>query len=117
MTLEKSKKVQSVGLDVYLEPGHATKGSLDIIACPIPNGAGYWYQAGQQAIDPVDGGEIIINSEGTKLMKYHISIPFSEDGNYPYSDEVPIRNLVLVFKSDNANYNGYIYCDNITLAE
>ena len=50
-------------------------------------------------------------------MKYHISIPFSEDGNYPYSDEVPIRNLVLVFKSDNANYNGYIYCDNITLAE
>lgn len=117
MTLEKSKKVQLVGLDVYLEPGHATEGSLDIIACPIPNGAGYWYQAGEQAIDPVDEGEIIINSEGTKLMKYHISIPFSEDGNYPYSDEVPIRNLVLVFKSDNANYNGYIYCDNITLSE
>lgn len=117
MTLEKSKKVKLIGFDVYLEQGHAAKGSLDIIACPVPNGAGYWYQAGEQTIDSVNGGERITNSEGTELLKYHVSIPFSKDGNYPYSDEVPIRNLILVFKSDKSDYNGYIYCDNITLAD
>lgn len=117
MTLAKSKNIKSIEFDVYLEPKHATKGALDIYVCPIPDGAGYWYQAGNMVIDPVNGGETITNSEGTTLLKYHISVPFSADGSYPYTDEVPMRNLVLVFTSAESDYNGYIYCDNVEFAE
>lgn len=117
MTLEKTKNIKSVEFDVYLEPGHATKGLLDIYVCPIPDGAGYWYEAGNMTIDPVNGGEAITNSEGTELLKYHVSVPFSADGSFPYADEVPLRNLVLVFASAESDYNGAVYCDNVEFAE
>lgn len=117
MTLEKTKNIKSIELDVYLEPEHATKGMLEIYVCPIPDGAGYWYEAGSMAVDPVSGGTAITNSEGSELLKYHISVPFSADGSFPYADDVPLRNLVLVFTSAESDYNGYIYCDNVELAQ
>lgn len=117
MTLEKTKNIKSIEFDVYLEPEHATKGMLEIYVCPIPDGAGYWYEAGSMAIDPVSGGTAVTNSEGSALLKYHISVPFSADGSFPYADDVPLRNLVLVFTSAESDYNGYIYCDNVELAQ
>ncbi len=42
---------------------------------------------------------------------------FSADGRFPYVDEVPLRNLVLVFASAESDYNGYIYCDNVEFTE
>lgn len=117
MSLEDTKKIKSIEFDVYIEPDKATTGELAIYACPIPDGAGYWYEAGNMTIDPVNGGESITNSEGTTLLKYHISIPFSEDGSFPYSDQVPLRNLVLIFANAESDYSGYIYCDNIEFAQ
>lgn len=117
MTLERTKSIKTIEFDVYLEQDHATKGVININVCPIPDGAGYWYEAGGTSIDPINEGEALTNSDGSDLRKYHVAVPFSEDGSFPYSDDVPLRNLVLVFSSGESDYNGYIYCDNVMFSE
>lgn len=102
--------VVAIALDVYLEKDCATQGEIDINVCPIPNGDGYWYHAGIIAIDPVNGGEEV---PGTDLIKYSVGVNLSENGEYPFSEDVKIRNLILALASDGSDYVGNVYYDNI----
>lgn len=112
--LEDCKKYQAITMDVYLEAGKATTGKLQLEVCSIPNGDGYWYQSGGMAIDPLKGKEVVA-ADGRKLMKYEVCINLNKDnpGEYPFSDNVAIRNIILVLHNQDSDYNGQVYYDNI----
>ncbi|GHU32294.1 hypothetical protein FACS1894172_08660 [Spirochaetia bacterium] len=103
--------IKGVALDLYIEAGKMTTGNLLLNVCPIPNGDGYWYQAGSFAIT-AGAGTPVQSPEGIALLKYRVSVPLSPDGTYPFS--VPIRNLVLALQSQGSNYTGLVYYDNIS---
>jgi endoglucanase len=102
--------VTAITMDVYLEPGKAAHGVLELNFAPIPAGAGYWHQAGMQVIDPVSGGETVITPDGAELLKFTLSQPFTVTD---YSEPVLPRNLVLALAGNACDYAGNIWYDNI----
>jgi endoglucanase len=110
MNLSIAQRIKGVSLDVYIEEGKMTIGSLGLTVCPIPDGDGYWYQTEQYIIDMKEG-DVIPSPGGQTLLKYHVRILLSQDGSYPFT--VRIRNLILVLQSLNSDYIGNIYYDNI----
>ncbi|MDR1559040.1 MAG: glycoside hydrolase family 5 protein, partial [Clostridiales bacterium] len=112
LSYEDSVDVKSVSLDLFIEQGKMTTGELTLNVCPIPNGDGYWYQAGSYSFDE-SVGTPFTTAGGVALVKYQISVPLSEDGSYPFT--VGIRNLVLALQSSGSDYVGNIYYDNINL--
>jgi hypothetical protein len=78
---------------------------------PVPAGAGYWYQAGTQTIDPVNSGTTVVTPEGKELLKFTIVQPFAVSD---YSEPVLPRNLVLALVGVDCDYAGTIWYDNIS---
>ena len=104
--------IRYILMEVFLEPDSATQGVLQMEVCPIPNGAGFWYQIpGSANIDPVGGGESVTASDGRALLKYTIVKPF-DISNYSQSNIRP-RNLVLALHGSGCDYVGDIFYDNI----
>jgi endoglucanase len=110
LSLAESRAIKAITLDVYIEAGKMTTGNLLLNVCPIPNGDGYWYQAGSFAIAEAKGTPVT-SPEGVALLKYPVSVPLAQNGVYPFT--VPIRNLVLALQSEGSDYAGMVYYDNI----
>jgi endoglucanase len=110
LPLEESRKIRNVVLDVYLEAEVMTVGTLVLNVCPIPDGDGYWYQAGS-AVLTADEGTPVTSVDGAALLKFHVEVPLAKDGLYPFT--VRLRNLVLALQSDGSDYSGTVYYDNI----
>jgi hypothetical protein len=110
LPLAEAQKIKAISLDLYLEPHKMSTGTLLLNVCPIPNGDGYWYQAGSYEISAANAATVK-SKDGPDLWKYHIEVPLSSDGNYPFT--VSIRNLVLALQSQGSDYNGMVYYDNI----
>ena len=105
--------IRYVIMEVYLEAGKATEGVLQMEVCPIPNGAGYWYQIpGSVSIDPLNDGTPVIALDGKELLKYTLIKPFNIN-EYSQPNIRP-RNLVLALHGSDCDYTGDIYYDNIT---
>jgi len=113
LTLEMCREITAFSMEMFLEDGKATTGGLQLTIVPEPDGAGYWYEAGQISIDPINGGERFINSEGVALRKYTIVLPF-KIADYSGDDEVRVRRIILaLFNGDDSDYSGFVYYDNI----
>ena len=117
--LDECKTFGDFAMDVYLEKGKATTGEVKIAVCPIPNGDGYWYQAGEITLDPVNGGEAVTAPGGRELLKYSVKLPLNKDeyGVYPFSEKVAIRNIILALHNEDSDYEGRVYYDNICCVE
>ncbi|MCR4837592.1 MAG: cellulase family glycosylhydrolase [Eubacterium sp.] len=117
LTLEESKNVEALAMNVYLEKDKATTGAIRIAVCSTPNGDGYWYQSGEFELDPVQGGEAVSAPGGRELLKYNVYVPVNQVadqyGEYSFSENVLIRNIILALHNEDSDYEGRVYYDNI----
>jgi hypothetical protein len=111
-TLEEDQAVSSLEMDLYIEQGKLTTGAMCLTAVLIPDGEGYWNQWMSDnatfRIYPDTEGETIGN-----LIKYHLSLPVSDSGNWPFQSR--IRDIQLIFYSPGSDYVGKVFYDNIDL--
>ena len=111
LSLSRSKEITTFTMEIFLDVDSATEGFLQIAIIPVPDGAGWWYEAGRPDIDPVNGGEVITTDDGRQLRKYTIDLPFTIND---YSSLVRVRNIILaLFNYGNSDYSGNVYYDNI----
>ncbi|MBO4862977.1 MAG: cellulase family glycosylhydrolase [Eubacterium sp.] len=120
-SLEDSKEYIAFAMNIYVDKDKATTGKIGIEVCPIPDGDGWWYQAGQIVIDPVNGGTPVTTPGGRELLKFSGFVPLNKDienyGEYTHPDNVPLRNIVLALHNLDSDFDGRIYYDNITLVD
>ncbi|MBO4862980.1 MAG: leucine-rich repeat protein [Eubacterium sp.] len=111
-----SKTYDAFAMNVYLEKGKATTGSLVLAVASVPNEYPYWYESGEQLFDPLKEDETITTPDGKELLKYCVYIPLNNiTANYcenPF-DAGYLRNIVLIISGDDTDYNGLVYYDNI----
>jgi endoglucanase len=109
--VERCRDIRAFTMELFLEDGKATAGEMRLTIIPEPDGASYWHEAGYIAIDPVNGGEVFVNSEGVTLRRYTIKVPFSIAD---YSEEVRVRRIILVLCNyGESDYSGNVFYDNI----
>ncbi|MCL2627270.1 MAG: glycoside hydrolase family 5 protein [Oscillospiraceae bacterium] len=111
MPLSRSRDITAFTMEIFLDVDAATDGYLQIAVIPVPDGAGWWYEAGRVDIDPINGGEVITTADGRQLRKYVIDLPFTIQD---YSSPVRVRNIILaLFNWGETDYSGTVYYDNI----
>ena len=117
LSLEESKSVEALAMNVYLEKGKATTGEIMVEVCSTPNGDGYWYQSGGAKLDPVSGGTPVTAPGGRELLRYSIYVPLNNKADdyavYPFTAKVAIRNTILALHNEDSDYEGRVYYDNI----
>ncbi len=113
------KTFDAFAMDLYLEKGKATTGEIQLEVCSIPGGNGYWYVSGGATFDPVAGGEAVTTPGGRELLKFTVFVPVNATAEnygvyeFPFDDQVGIRNIVLALHNADSDYAGRVYYDNI----
>jgi len=111
MPLARSGEITAFTMEVFLDENAATEGTMQLVIVLVPDGAGWWYEAGRVDIDPVNGGERITTADGRELRKYTILHPFTIA---EYSSRVRVRNIILpLYNEGHSDYSGNVYYDNI----
>lgn len=107
-------QARSVSLDLYIEDGKMTTGSLGLVIGPIPNGGPYWDQLPGYDINEADGQKVI-SSDGTALLKYHINLSLDNGTILSDLSQYGMQKLLLALYSNFSDYVGNVYYDNISL--
>ncbi|GIQ69811.1 endoglucanase [Xylanibacillus composti] len=99
-----------VVFDLYLKPERATEGSMSINLVFQPPSAGYWAQATDTfTINFAELERATVTEDG--LYHYLVKLDLHSIGNI--TDDMELRNMLLIFADGQSDFAGRLYLDNI----
>jgi endoglucanase len=108
-----------LAFDFYFKPTNATTGSLNIFLAFAPPALGYWAQASQCLVIPLDG----LTSGGTPdsclkltsdgLYKYTACFDLTQIDNKVIDPDTLLRDITIVIADGDSDFAGRMYLSNV----
>jgi len=101
-----------VQFDLYLNPVRATEGAISIHLVFQPEDAGYWAQATDTFSIKLAELE---QAEATEAGLYHYPVAFDLHSIGSITDDMDLRNMILIFADEQSDFAGKLYIDNVRM--